>query len=412
MRIAVIGSGISGLACGYLLAGSQDVTVFEASARAGGHTRSFQVRRPEGNWAVDTGFVVFNRRTYPNFCLLLERLSVASQPSNMSFSLRNEKSGLEFCPSSLDRLFAQRRNLFRPRFWSMVRDLLRFRRETRHMLDESAEDRTLEAYLQRGGYGRAFAEEFIMPMGASIWSADPQRFGQFPVRYMVEFFANHGFLERQQPQWLTVSGGASRYVEKILDSIGDRVRLGCPVRSVRRKGGQVELQTDSGSEMFDEVIFAVHSDQALSMLADPDDAEREILGQIPYQPNHVVLHTDATIMPQRRKVWASWNYLIPASPIGRVAITYDMNILQSLDAPVEFLVTLNQSERIDPEKVILEFETGHPVYTPDSLAARRRWEDISGRDGRHYCGAYWGFGFHEDGLASALRVCERFGVSL
>ncbi len=413
MKIAVIGAGISGLAAGYLLAETAEVSLFDTAAHAGGHTRTIDIRRPEGTWAVDTGFVVFNRKTYPNFCRLLERLGVAAQGSDMSFSVRSELTGVEFCPSSLGRLFAQRSNLFRPRFWGMVRDLLRFRREIRSVLDETHDEQTLEDYLAAGRYGRAFVDEFIVPMGASIWSADPKRFGQFPARYMVEFFVNHGFLDRDQPQWLTVPGGSSRYVERILERIGDRVRLETPVRQVRRIGGRIEVTPETGPvETFDQVVLAVHSDQALAILADATQAERDILGAIDYQPNDVVLHTDVRLMPQRRKAWASWNYLVPARAGGRVAITYDMNILQALDAPVEFLVTLNLTDRIDPAKILLRFQTGHPVYTPDSLKARKRWAEISGTRGTHLAGAYWGFGFHEDGLNSALRVCESFGVSL
>ncbi|HSW00828.1 MAG TPA: FAD-dependent oxidoreductase [Sedimentisphaerales bacterium] len=413
MRIAVIGAGISGMTAASLLHRDHQITVFEANDYIGGHTHTVDVPAGGKTYAVDTGFIVFNERTYPNFVRLLQKLGVPWQKSNMSFSVHCERTELEYSPSSLDRLFAQRRNLLRPGFWRMVREIFAFRRH----LSQTAElpvTVTLGEHLRAKGYSPMFREYFIIPMGAAIWSADPRRFEEMPACMFARFFANHGFLNvRDQPQWLVIQGGSREYAKVLTTPFRDRIRLNCPVRSIRRLPDGVEVEVAEGRpERFDHVIVATHSDQALGLLADPTEKEREILGAIPYQENQVVLHTDRSVLPRRRKVWASWNYRIPRQMRDGVSMTYDMNILQGLDAECEFCVTLNPTERIDSEKLLRRMVYAHPVYSPQALAAQRRHAEISGVDRTHYCGAYWANGFHEDGVKSALAVCGYFGKGL
>jgi predicted NAD/FAD-binding protein len=414
MRIAVIGTGISGMVAAYLLADSHEVTVFEKNDYIGGHTHTVDVEAGGKAYAVDTGFIVFNEVTYPNFVKLLRRLGVSWKPSRMSFSLRCEQTGLEFSPSSLDSLFAQRGNLLRPGFYRMVMDIFRFRKEALKLLQDPDDRVTLADYLEREKYSPLFIEKFIMPMGAAIWSADPLRFREFPARYFVEFFQNHGFLNvRNQPQWLVIQGGSRKYAEELTRPFADRIRLRCPVESIARQGGCVEVRSRAGEvERFDAAVLAVHSDEALALLSDPSEAERDVLAAIPYQENLTLLHTDPSVLPRRRKCWASWNYHVPRESLGRVALTYDMNILQGLEAPVEFCVTLNRPAEIDPKRVLRKLLYAHPVYTPAGVAAQRRREEINGTRRTYYCGAYWGYGFHEDGVKSALAVCKHFGKGL
>jgi len=413
MRIAVIGAGISGMVAAYLLHGEHEVTVFEANDYIGGHTHTVDVALGGRTLPVDTGFIVFNERTYPNFVRLLGKLDVDRQDSNMSFSVHCEKTGLEYCPSTLDKLFAQRRNLLRPTFLRMVRDIFAFRKRLGDMAELPA-GVTLGRYLAEENRSQAFVEYFIIPMGAAIWSADPRRFQEFPARMFARFLLNHGFLNvRHQPQWLVIKGGSHRYAAALTAPFADRIRLNCPVQSIRRGPEAVKVVSKKGrSEQFDHVIVATHSDQALALLADAGESEREILGAIPYQDNRVVLHTDTAMLPRRRKVWASWNYRIPGDDRQAVAVTYDMNLLQSLDAAQEYCVTLNQTEKIDAGRVVQRLRYAHPVYTPAGLAAQQRHHEISGVRRTHYCGAYWGYGFHEDGVNSALAVCKYFGRGL
>jgi predicted NAD/FAD-binding protein len=414
MHIAVIGSGISGLVCSYLLSEEHPVTVYEANDYIGGHTHTIDVPLAGQMYAVDTGFIVFNENTYPNFIKLMRRLGVAAQPSSMSFSVQCEKTGLYFRPSTLNTLFAQRKNIFRPSFYRMLADALRFRREASELIETDDYRISLQSYLAKKGYSTAFIDRFIMPMGSAIWSSDPEKFKEFPARYFVEFFNNHGILNiRNQPQWLVIQGGSRQYVEPLTRPFRENIHLRTPVTSVRRFEDRVEVATaDGASAVFDQVILAVHSDQALEMLADPSEQERDILGAIPYQENLTVLHTDTSLLPPKQIAWASWNYHIPKTEKGRVALTYDMNKLQTLDAPKEFCVTLNMPEAIDSKKIIRSLVYHHPVYDPEGLKARRNQDLLNGRNRTYYCGAYWGYGFHEDGVNSALAVCKHFGKQL
>jgi len=414
MKIAVIGTGISGLVAAYLLAEAHDITVFEANGYIGGHTHTVDVASPGGAVAVDTGFIVFNAKTYPNFIRLMETLGVAWQSSNMSFSVQCEKTGLIFSPSTLASLFAQRRNLVRPAFYRMLADAMRFRRRAADLIEQGDDRITLAAYLHKEKYSRGFIEHFIVPMGAAIWSADPQRFMHFPARYFVTFFHHHGFLNiREQPEWRTIKGGSSRYIAPLTRRFRDRIRLNTPVGRVRRHADKVEVTTGDGTDhRFDQVVIAAHSDQALRMLADPSPAETQILGAIGYQENFTVLHRDVSLMPSLRTAWASWNYRIPRKALDRVALTYNMNLLQNLPPQDPFCVTLNMADAIDPAKKIKEIVYHHPIYDPVSLAARKRREEINGVNRTWYCGAYWGYGFHEDGVNSALAVARHFGMGL
>lgn len=411
-RLAVVGTGISGLVACRHLHERHDLTVFEAGDHVGGHTHTHDVELGGERHAIDTGFIVFNERTYPNFVRLLDELGVAWQDSDMSFSVQDEATGLEYNGTSLNSLFAQRRNLFRPRFWGMVRDILRFGREAPQLLASDDDALTLGEYLERGRYGRAFVEQYVIPMGAAIWSAEPARMKEFPARYFVRFFDNHGMLTvDDRPMWRVVTGGSRSYVGPLTAPFVDRIRTNTPVTSVRRAPDGVELTVGGRVERFDGVVFATHSDQALALLADPSPAEREILSAIPYQRNEAVLHTDASLLPRRRLAWAAWNYhLVPCREHAPVALTYDMNILQGLDSDTEFLVTLNASEKIDPSTVLRSLVYDHPVYTPEGIVAQARHGEISGRRRTWYCGAWWGFGFHEDGVRSGLRVARQLGA--
>lgn len=414
MRIAVIGAGISGLTAAFLLSDEHEVVVFEANDYIGGHTHTVDVTYAGTTYPVDTGFIVFNDKTYPNFVRLMQRLAVSWKPSTMSFSVQCYQTGLEYSPSTFNSIFAQRINLFRPSFYRMLLDVFRFRREAVELLSIDDHQTTLGQYLKQKGYSRSFIHHFIIPMGGAIWSADPAKFQDFPARSFVQFFENHGFLQlKNQPQWRVIRGGSRSYIEPLTRPYRDLVRLNCPVKTVKRHADRVEVQTVNGeTATFDQVILATHSDQALAMLADPSDAEREILSAIPYQENATVLHTDTALLPKHQAAWASWNYHIPREGLGRVAVTYDMNILQSLQSPVEFCVTLNSPKRIDPSKIVKQLVYHHPVYTPHGIKMQKRHDQINGINRTYFCGAYWGYGFHEDGVKSALAVCKHFGKAL
>jgi uncharacterized protein len=407
MNIAIIGTGISGLTAAWHLHREHRLTIFEANDYIGGHTNTVEAEFWGKTYAVDTGFIVYNDWTYPNFIELLARLGVASQPTVMSFSVRCERTGLEYNGQDLNTLFAQRFNLFRPSFHRMLRDILRFNREAPALLESDCEI-SLNDYLREQRYGREFIEQYIIPMAAAIWSAEPGLMGEMPARFFVQFFKNHGLLSvSQRPQWRVIQGGSRNYVGPLTAPFRDRIRLNCPVEWVRRQPNHVQVKTRHGPvERFDEVVFATHSDQALRLLADPTPREREILSAIPYQENEAVLHTDTRLLPRRKLAWAAWNYHLAAQPQTRVAVTYNMNILQNLDAPVTFCVTLNPSEAIDPARILYRTTYHHPVFTDAGVRAQARRHEISGVNRTWYCGAYWSYGFHEDGVNSGLAVAD------
>ncbi len=414
MKIAVIGSGISGLLAARLLTDEHEVHVFEANDYAGGHTNTVSFEAFGQPYAADTGFMVFNDRTYPNFMRLLQILDVPARMSDMSFSVRCDRTGLEYQGGSLNGLFAQRRNLLRPSFYRMLLEVLRFNRQSRELLQGDDDELELGQYLDRNRYSREFIEHYLIPMGAAIWSAPPERFRQFPARFIVSFFNNHGLLTlRNHPQWKTVQGGAVRYVAALTRSFADRIRLNCPVVSVRRAADRVAVTwKHGGSEDFDAVVLATHADQTLAMLADASDAERDILGAFPYQRNETVLHAGPTLLPRCHRAWASWNYRIPREEGQPVVLTYNLNRLQGHVAPDPICVTLNGTPWIDEQKILRRIEYHHPVYSREALGAQKRFHEINGRNRSYFCGAYWGHGFHEDGVNSALAIGQSFGKRL
>lgn len=400
MKIAIVGSGISGLAAAYLLSREHAVTVYEAGDWIGGHTNTVPVDLDGSRHLVDTGFIVFNRPNYPNFCTLLALLGVDSNPTSMSFSVRCDQSGLEYNGTSLNSLFAQRRNLFRPRFWKLLADIMRFGRQAPLLLEQTKEDLTVEEYLDQAGYGKSFAEQYLVPMGAAIWSCPPGTFRRFPMRFVAEFFHNHALLRvLGRPVWRVIEGGSFRYVEKLTVPFREQIHLKTPVVRVVRRPERVDLVTASGEQaVFDEVILACHADQALALLGDPSPLELDLLARFPYQPNQAVLHTDTSLLPRARRAWASWNYRIRRDDPENPAVTYNMNILQGLAAKQTFLLTLGDAEGIDPSKILRRIPYSHPVYRPGRAEAWNRHGELIRARRTSFCGAYWGYGFHEDGV--------------
>ncbi len=393
MRIAVIGAGVSGLVAAHKLTQEHDVVVLEAGAYAGGHTNTVEV----DGLAVDTGFIVLNDRNYPGFTALLDELGVATQPSDMSFGV-SDGADFEYAAHSPGALYANPRHLIDRGFQRMVGEYVRFNRAARVLLASDA-DPSLNEWLRDQHFSQAFVDKLIVPQAAAVWSADPDQMWTFPARFLVEFFDNHGMLGfRSRPQWRTVTGGSREYVRALTRDLD--VRLGTRVERVERVADGVEVDGDA----YDQVVIAAHSDQALAMLADPSDAERDVLGAIPYQANEAVLHTDASVMPRRHRAWASWNFHLGQD--GPAAVTYWMNRLQSLDTDAQYFVTLNRTAAIDPAKVIRTIAYAHPVYTREGMRAQRRWTEVSGADRIHYAGAYWAWGFHEDGVQSGLRAAR------
>jgi uncharacterized protein len=407
MKIAIVGTGVSGLVAAHLLHPEHEITVYEAGDRVGGHSHTVEVESDgESHW-IDTGFIVFNNRNYPNFERLLEELEVPSQPSHMGFSVSD---GRDFEYSGTPRgIFARKAHLLSPAFLGMLRDWRRFNREAQALIGMNGTAPSLGQWLEEQGFSRHFIERLIVPQASAVWSADPEQMWSFPASFMAEFFDNHGmFSLRDRPRWRTVQGGSRSYVDAITALWRDRIRLRAPVRSIERLEGGVRIAADGcEGEEFDQVVIAAHSDQALAMLADPSEAEREILGAIPYQRNEAVLHTDTSLLPRRRTAWASWNFHLTEPASGQTTVTYWMNNLLQLRADREFLLTLNRGEKIDPAKVLRRFTYEHPVYTAEGVAAQAQHAEISGVRRTHYCGAYWGWGFHEDGVLSAIRACER-----
>jgi len=414
MRIAIVGAGVSGLVVAHLLHRDHEIVMFEANDYAGGHTNTIRIDTAGETLNVDTGFIVFNDRNYPNFERLLGRLGVAWQPSDMGFSVSDEAGDFEYSGSSPNGLFAKRAHLVTPWFHRMVADLARFNRLARGLLHGRGPEESLGEWLERQRFSRPFIDRLIVPQASAVWSADPREIWNFPARFLAEFLHNHGMLGfRDRPQWRTIRGGSARYVEALTAPWQRALRLSTPVEAVRRAHDHVLITPRGGDpERFDEVVIATHSDQALALLADATDIECQLLGAIPYQRNQAVLHSDCRLLPRRRRAWASWNYHLLEQPKPCSTVTYHMNRLQSLRASEQYCVTLNRTEAIDPERVIRVIDYAHPVFTPAGHLAQARVAEISGRRRTHFCGAYWGWGFHEDGVVSALRVAERFGARL
>jgi predicted NAD/FAD-binding protein len=409
MRIAIVGTGIAGNTAAYKLGKEHEITVYEASSYVGGHTNTIDVSEGDRTIAVDTGFIVFNDRTYPKFIELLDEIGQESQPSLMSFSVSSGDGRLEYNGAGLNALFAQRRNILRPPFFRMIRDILRFNREAMATLPFEAESQTVGRYLLCHGYSREFTDDYLVPMAAAIWSAEPVAIHDMPLQFLVRFFDNHGLLQlKDRPVWRVIKGGSREYVKKLVVGHRDRIRLDTPVKAVIRHESGVEIVSDRfGRERYDAVFLACHSDQALALLDAPTAVEREVLGAIRFQDNEAVLHTDASVLPRRRRAWAAWNYHIPEDPHGQVAVTYNMNMLQSLECDEQYCVTLNNDRRIDPSKVIRRIQYQHPVYSREAVAAQLRQAEVNA-DRTFFCGAYWRNGFHEDGVVSALNAIAHF----
>jgi predicted NAD/FAD-binding protein len=418
MRIAIIGTGIAGLTCAHLLTKSHDVTVFERDRRPGGHTNTVRVELGDETHEVDTGFIVYNERNYPGLVKLFDRLGVPTTPSDMSFGVSDAATGIEWRATSPSTVFAQPRNILRPAFLRMLADVVRFNRQTRRLLGAGLiNGLTLRELVALGHWSPQMVDWFLAPMVSAIWSAPIGDALDIPAATFARFFDNHGLLQLgAQPRWRTVTGGARTYVERILAPLAHRVRLATPVTKVVRRADGAEVLTERyGPEHFDHVILAAHSDQSLDLLGDPSPAERAVLGSIRYQPNIAVLHTDKRLLPRARRAWASWNYrlgCVGAPEVGGATLTYHMNQLQSIDSSHQICVTLNQAEAVDPDRVLGVFEYAHPILDGAAVAAQQRYEEISGIRSTWYCGAYWGYGFHEDGVQSAMRVCRAFGAHL
>lgn len=411
MKIAIVGSGIAGNVAAYHLNKEHDITVFEQNSHVGGHTHTHTINDTADNSLnIDTGFIVLNDRTYPNFIALLKDLEVDIQKTEMSFSVKCEQSGLEYNGNNLDTMFAQRRNIINPAFFRMIKDILRFNREAEQYVLNETGDISLGDYLRSNNYSDMFINKYIVPMGAAIWSTSPADMFKFPALFFFRFFLNHGLLSvNNRPQWYVVKNGSKSYVEKLTSGFRDRIRTDCPVYSIVRFDDHVDIYTDRyGSERFDYVFIAAHSDQALNMLYQPSAEENSTLSAIEYQKNEAVLHTDDSLLPKRKKAWASWNYHIPVSAQEEVALTYNMNILQGLNTDRTYCVTLNYTSHIDPEKIIKTISYDHPVFKAESMSAQENNRLINGTRRTYYCGAYWRNGFHEDGVVSALSALEHF----
>ncbi len=414
MKIAVVGSGIAGLTCAHVLGPHREVTLFEASDRLGGHSNTVTIEDPEvGPLGVDTGFIVHNDRNYPNLQRLFADLGVETIDTEMSFGVTDEESGLSYRATNANTLLADRRNLLRPAMYRMIVDILRFYRKGKAFLESGDDHTSLKTFLADGKYSDAFINFHLIPMGASVWSADPATFDQFPARTLLRFLDNHGLLSiRNRPQWKALVGGSRAYVDRLADRFPGQTRLETPVRSVHRTAEGVNIATESGTHQFDAVILACHSDQALAILSDATVEEKEILGAIRYQSNTATLHTDTSVMPEKKLAWSAWNYHRRAEGAdeGAAVLTYDMTELMRLPVSQPYLVSLNE-ERVDPELVLYQTSYSHPIFDGPAIAAQRRVQEISGKNNTHFAGAYWRFGFHEDGMVSGLRVCDELGVS-
>jgi predicted NAD/FAD-binding protein len=416
MKIAIVGTGISGLTTAYLLNKKHAVTVFEKNDYVGGHTHTHNINLNNKNYAVDSGFICYNENTYPNFIKLLKILGVESQKTTMGFSVKSKKKKLEYAGNSLNSLFSQRKNIFSISFLWMIRDILLFNKNAKKDLATISSKITLGEYLKNNNYSKAFIYNYIVPMGAAIWSTKATSMLDISALFFIRFFDNHGLLQiNNRPNWWVIKGGSKEYVKKLVSSFKENIRLSSPVYSINRTDEKIEIKLSSDNaqiETFDAVVIATHSDQALKLLSDKTSLEEEILSALPYQKNEALLHTDHSVLPKNKLAWASWNYNLDQEPEAPIALTYNMNILQSFNATETFCVTLNSNGLINPTKVIKKLKYDHPLFTVKGIAAQKRKNEISGVNNTYFCGAYWRNGFHEDGVVSALDVAKQFGISL
>ena len=415
MKIAIIGSGISGLSAAYLLQQQHDIHIFEADSRIGGHTATKLISIDEREYQIDTGFIVYNDWTYPNFIALMDQLGVENQTTEMGFSVTAKDRDYEYSGTNIATLFAQRKNILSVKHWQMIRDILRFNKEAIIDLEQGqlAADTSLGDYLVANNYSQQFIDYYLIPMGCAIWSASTQMMMNFPLLFFVRFFKNHGLLSvNNRPQWRVIKGGSAAYLDKISAGFAERIQLNAKISSVSRSSEGVTLSfADQDDAQFDQVIFACHSDQALQLLSDPSPEESSVLGAIAYQSNDVVLHTDTRLLPKRQSTWSSWNYLLEPGEQTHAVLSYNMNILQGIESPHTFVVTLNASEQIDDAKVLGRYQYSHPVFTLDAIAAQQRWSEVNGVNRSWFCGAYWHNGFHEDGCKSGVRVAKALGAT-
>lgn len=414
MKIAVVGAGVSGLTAAYLLSEHHDVTLFEREESLGGHAHTVDVPGGDRDFPVDTGFLVYNDQTYPSFIALLDRLGVASKKSTMSFSYRDVRRDFEWKGSTLNSIFAQRRNIFSAKFLRMVSDILSFNRTLRTLLNEPGDrDRTLADLLGEHQWSKEFLDWYLVPMGSAIWSANPLTFTEIPARTFAEFFSRHGLLSvRGRPTWRTIEGGSRVYVSRLEQEIAERgkIHTSASVVAIRRTRDAVAITTAESVETFDHVVVACHSDEALALLVDANDEENSVLGSIAFQENDVTLHWDEAMLPRSKRAWAAWNYRDDSDRRALATLTYDISTLQSLDSPRRFLVTLNGHDKIDARKVLARFSYSHPVLDQASVRAQAQRHTLTGNR-TSFCGAYFGYGFHEDGVKSALEVCASLGVT-
>lgn len=417
MKIAIIGAGISGMSCAYYLSKIHQVHLYESSDRLGGHTNTVDVTDPSGHtFSIDTGFIVFNSKNYPLFTSLMREISVEYINSSMSFSVKEETNGLEYNGTSLNSLFCQRRNFLNPKFYRLIFDIMRFNKQaTKYYVNQLDQNKneylSIEEFARNNNYSHEFIEYYLIPMGAALWSASRGEMRKFPLDFFVRFFHHHGMLSiDDRPQWYVIKNGSKSYIPKLTNSFSDRVYLNSKISSIRRTSTQIEMEVNGKLEHFDHIVFATHADQTLTLLKTPTTEEIEILSAFNYRPNDVILHTDSSILPKSNLGWASWNYYIPKVERERVAVTYNMNILQSLKSKENYLVSLNMDDYIDPQKILKRISYSHPIFDINAANSQRKWKLISGKDKIHFAGAYWGNGFHEDGTRSAYNVAQSLGA--
>ncbi|WP_028867938.1 NAD(P)/FAD-dependent oxidoreductase [Psychromonas arctica] len=426
-NIAIIGSGISGLTAAYLLSKKHKVTVFEKNDYIGGHTATVDIEKDGKPYVIDTGFIVFNDKTYPNYLALLDEIGIGKQATEMSFSVHNCQTGLEYNGHNLNSLFAQRSNLLKPTFWILVKEILRFNKICKSIFEHDTylPGLTLGEFLNDNKFSDFFAEHYILPMGAAIWSSSLAQMEEFEFRFFVQFFHHHGLLNiADRPQWYVVPNGSRSYITPLIEAFKDRLHLNANITGITRQDNKIHLHfvndtsNDSTSnkqtivQTFDEVVIACHSDQALALLLDATEDEESLLSSMPYSENSVILHTDISLLPDRELAWASWNYQLSQDREKAASVTYNMNILQGLKSDHTFCVTLNQKQDIDPTKILREFTYHHPIFSSESIRAQRQRDLICGRNQTHFAGAYWHNGFHEDGVRSAVEVAKRFDCYL
>ena len=415
MKIAIIGTGISGLTAAYLLNREHEITIFEKNDYIGGHTHTHLIKSNNNTIAVDSGFIVYNEKTYPNFIKLLDQLKIERQKTNMGFSVKSLKKNIEYAGNSINSIFAKRGNIFSFSFLMMLFEIIKFNRNAKRDLKYIQTDETLGSYLEKYKFSNFFIENYIIPMGAAIWSTKANSMFKMPALFFIRFFYNHDLLQLiNRSNWWVIKGGSYKYVNKIIKNFKNKIRLNTSVNSIKRLNGKIIINYGSKNinEIYDAIVIATHSDQALDMLIDPSKEEVEILSALMYQKNKALLHTDHTVLPNKRLAWASWNYNLDSAGNDPVTLTYNMNILQSLNESETYCVSLNNSDFVEKNKIIKKLSYDHPLFSVEGIIAQNRKHEISGINNTFYCGAYWHNGFHEDGVVSALEVCKHFGLTL